>query len=161
MKESRLSKMQKIALSAVVAGTYIAVTLLLHPISFGIVQIRIGTALYALGFLFPFLIIPMGLANGFVNLFGTFGILDVVGGVAIGVIATGLCALVGRLHLPRLLVVPALVISIGFIVPTWLSWQTGISYWFWVLSIGVSQIPSGVLGYGLLRAIESRIFTNS
>ena len=63
------SNIQKLTISAMVVALYIVVLYLTQSISFGAYQIRIATSLYALSYLFPFLVVPMGIANLISNFF--------------------------------------------------------------------------------------------
>ena len=60
--------LRRLTLSAVVMAAYVAVMYLTQSFAFGAVQIRIATALYALAYLFPFLTLPLALANSLSNL---------------------------------------------------------------------------------------------
>ena len=54
---------RRMTFSALVIAIYIAVLYVTQGISFGPYQIRIATALYGLAFLYPFLVVPLGIAN--------------------------------------------------------------------------------------------------
>ena len=86
-----MSSTKKLTISAMVVALYIVVLYLTQSVSFGAYQIRIATSLYALAYAFPFLMVPMGVANLISNLlFGGLGPLDMFGGFMVGVITTGL-----------------------------------------------------------------------
>lgn len=69
--------------AAVIAALYAAITLLLAPISFGPVQLRVSEAMTLLPVLWPEAAIGLFIGCFFANLIGGFGIIDaVVGGVA-------------------------------------------------------------------------------
>ena len=57
------TKTQKLTISAVCIALYLAVMLCTQSFAFGQYQIRIATALYGLSYLFPFLVLPFGMAN--------------------------------------------------------------------------------------------------
>lgn len=81
MMNRDMSRVQKLTFSAMVIALYVTVMYFTQSFSFGAYQIRIATALYALSYLFPFLVLPFGLANFIANmLFGGLGILDMFGG---------------------------------------------------------------------------------
>ena len=74
---NNMTRLQKLTFSAMVMALYIVVLCLTSSFSFGAYQIRIATSLYALAYLFPFLVVPLGLANLLSNmLFGGFGVAD-------------------------------------------------------------------------------------
>lgn len=82
---------RRMTFSALVIAIYIAVLYVTQGISFGPYQIRIATALYGLAFLYPFLVVPLGIANFIANfLFGGLGLIDMVGGCAVGMMTTWL-----------------------------------------------------------------------
>jgi len=152
-----MSNTKKLALSAVFAALYIAVTLLTHAFSFGAIQVRISTSIYALAFLLPFLTVPLGLANGLANLFGGNGMWDVFGGVAIGIIVAGACALVARQKWSPLLVIPIIIALPALIVPLWLAPILALPYLPLVGSIALGQIAPGILGYFLVRSLNKHM----
>lgn len=83
-------KTRKIAYAAVVAAVYAALTMLLAPISYGPVQLRVSEALCILPFFDP--IYAFGLFVGCViaNLVSAAGILDIVFG-SLATLLAGLC----------------------------------------------------------------------
>ena len=56
-------RVRKLTTSGIVIALYIVILFMTQSFSFGAYQIRIVTSLYALSYLFPFLVIPLGLAN--------------------------------------------------------------------------------------------------
>ena len=151
--ESQFSKTRKIAISAIIAALYIVIMQFTQPISFGSFQIRIATALYALGYLFPFITIPMGLANAFANSLGPLGLPDIIGGLFIGMIVPGACALVRRFNLSPLFVIPIVIFAPGLIVPLWLAPIFGLPYWLVVFRLCIGQAVPAVVGYLLVRTL--------
>ena len=67
MNLEHLSTTQKLIISGLMMALYIVVLYTTQSFSFGPYQIRIATSLYAVSYLCPFLIIPMGLASFFVG----------------------------------------------------------------------------------------------
>jgi uncharacterized membrane protein len=63
MNMKQLSGTQKITVSAAAMAIYIVLMSLTQSFAFGQYQVRIATAIYSLAYLFPFLVVPMGLAN--------------------------------------------------------------------------------------------------
>lgn len=127
--EKPLSHVQKLTFSGLMIALYVTVLYLTQSFSFGAYQIRIATSLYALAYLFPFLVVPLGLANAIGNIFGGLGILDLVGGFAAGLATTGLEVLIRRANLPLwlcalpILLIPGLGSPFGS--PTCCSCPTG------------------------------------
>ena len=54
----KMSRVQKLTFSAMVMALYIVILYFTQSFSFGAYQIRIATSLYALSYLFPFLVLP-------------------------------------------------------------------------------------------------------
>ena len=97
MVKENMSKVQKLTVSAMVMALYVVVLYFTQSFSFGAYQIRIATALYALAYLFPFLVLPLGFANFIANfLFGGLGLLDWFGGCFVGIIVTAIIVLIRR-----------------------------------------------------------------
>ena len=164
MNQSRNSeKIRFLTLAGVVAGLYTALTLVLAPFSFGIVQCRVSEALTILAAYHPAAVAGLTLGCAISNLVGltmganTAGALDIL----LGTLATGLAAWasyglrnVRFSGLPVLSTIPpvlfnALIIGseLTFVLgpvtlPTWLMWCG---------SVGLGQIIACV-GGGLLLA---------
>lgn len=153
-----LSSTKRMTVAAMVMALYITLLYLTQGISFGPYQIRIATALYALAFIYPFLVIPMGLANFIANfLFGGLGFIDMLGGCFVGIVTTWLLVQI-RLHhgqtwLSALPIwwVPALCVS------AWLSYLLHLPYTVLVLSLAVGQLPPAICGVFLIHAL-SRVY---
>jgi len=150
------TKTQKLTFSALIAASYFAVMFVTQGFSFGPYQIRIATAIYATAYPFPFLVLPLALANSFSNMLGGFGMLDIVGGFAVGLATAGLAALARTCKLPMLLVIPVIIFAPGLIVPLWLSPLTGVPYWTLVLSLSIGQTAPAIFGYILIKALSKR-----
>lgn len=124
--------------------------------SFGAYQIRIATAIYSLGYFFPFLIAPMGIANALSNMImGGLGVFDVLGGALAGVLTTGACALIGRLKFKghRLLVAVPVTLIPGLLVPVWLAPALGMAYAPLALSLLIGQIIPGIVGAAMVSVL--------
>ncbi|MCI7812202.1 MAG: QueT transporter family protein [Lachnospiraceae bacterium] len=152
-----LTHTQKLTISGMVMALYIVIVGATQGISFGAYQIRIATSLYALGWLYPFLVIPLGLANMLSNvLFGGLGPLDMIGGGLVGVATTFLITVIrkkkGNVWLAAL---PIFLIP-GLVVPIWLSVLLNIPYPPLAFSVSVGQIIPAICGVFLIR-ILSRI----
>lgn len=149
-----------ITVSGVCMAMYIAIMLVTQSFAFGSVQIRIATAIYSLSYLFPFLVLPLGLANGLGNLIGGLGILDIVGGFIVGIITSGAIALVKKFKLPKLLIIPILIAGPGLIVPIWLSIILNVPYLPLALSLCLGQVVPAIVGYFAVILGEKLIISN-
>lgn len=154
MVNETMSKTQKLTLSAMVIALYVVVVYITQGISFGAYQIRMATSLYALSYLFPFLVLPLGLANCLSNILGGLGVFDIVGGFFVGILTAGLNAGIRRLHLHRFLVAVPIILIPGLGVATWLSYLLGISYPLMALNLLVGQLIPGVCGAVLIEILK-------
>ena len=143
MEIESMSKVQKLTTSAMVIALYVTLMYLTQGFSFGAYQIRIATSIYALAYLFPFLVFPLGLANFLSNmLFGGLGLLDMLGGGLVGILTAGLIVGIRRINGNRLLIILPILLVPGLGVSTWLSYQifiqTGDPPHFWTF---ISCLP--------------------
>lgn len=143
-----------IAVSGVCMAIYIAIMFLTQSFAFGSIQIRIATAVYSLSYVFPFLVLPMGLANGLGNLLGGFGVFDIVGGFLVGIITSGAIALIKKFKPSKLFIIPALITGPGLIVPIWLSFILNIPYIYLAGSLCLGQVIPAIAGYFIVIAAE-------
>jgi len=151
----KLNQTQALTLSGMTVALYCAIMYLTQSFAFGPYQIRLATGLYSLSYLFPVLVLPLSAANMLSNvLMGGLGMLDVVGGLIVGLVTAGGCWLVRTLNLPSLLVIPIIILGPGLIVPIWLSAILGLPYSALALSLCVGQTPPAILGYGLIKMME-------
>lgn len=152
---NEISVSRKLAISAVVIATYVVVMFLTSSFSFGAVQLRIATDLYSLSYVFPFLVLPMGLANLTSNmLMGGLGVYDLVGGFFVGVITSGLVYLIRKYNLSRYLIALPIIFGPGLLVPIWLSQILNVPYWTLALSLCLGQVIPGIVGVILVNYLE-------
>jgi len=127
---------RKITRVAVIAALYAAVTILLAPFSYGMVQVRVSEALTILPFIFPEAAVGLFIGCLFSNVYGGFGILDIV----FGSLATLLAAwLTGRMPHPFLAPLPPVLINavvVGFI----LKYVIGAPLFLSMLYVGGGQL---------------------
>lgn len=140
-----------ITLLIVFASLYAIGVIILAPISFSIYQVRIADALLPLSMIFG---VPsaLGLGLGAVvaNIYGGYGIIDIVGGSAANVVACSLAWWISRRNgFPsRLLGAIAETVTITVIVGGYLSliFQVPVEYGLFGILIG-SIIAINVLGF--------------
>ena len=153
------SNIQKLTISAMVVALYIVVLYLTQSISFGAYQIRIATSLYALSYLFPFLVVPMGMANLISNFFfGGLGPIDMIGGFLGGIFTTGTIVLLRRYNFGAHWIVLPITLIPSLCVSAWLSYLLNIPYSALVVNLIVGQFVCGVVGSILARTLEKRMF---
>jgi uncharacterized membrane protein len=159
MPKKNLSTTQKLTLSALVMALYVAVMFFTQSFAFGQYQIRIATSIYALAALYPFLIVPLALANLLSNLvMGGLGPLDMIGGFCVGLLTTSLIVLVKKYDLPNMLIVLIITLVPGLGVPIWLSYLLHIPYKILAFSLVVGQFIPGIIGSVLVTALEKRAY---
>jgi len=155
MKELALAR--KLTLSALTIALYVALMAASAGFAFGQYQVRIATSLYALAGMFPFLVVPLGFANFLSNaLLGGLGPLDMIGGVAVGLLTAGVIAHCHRSRLAPLAAFAAITLIPGLGVPVWLSWLLHVPYWVLAASLLVGQAIAGIFGALLLAALKRR-----
>ena len=153
-----MSKTKKICISGIVIAMYIVIMFVNQSFASQAVQVRIATVVYSFSYIFPFLVVPIGIANALSNLMmGGLGALDVVGGFIAGVIVSGMVYLVRRYKLSMILIIPIIVLGNGLIVPIWLSYLLGMPYWALVLNVSLGQIPSGIASYFLMKVLKKHM----
>lgn len=146
---------QKIAIAGLCIALYIVVMMCTQSFAFGQYQIRIATALYSLSAIFPFLIIPFGLANVVSNtIMGGLGILDIVGGFIVGIVTTSIIVYGKGKGCGNWIIWLAITLVPGLGVPVWLSVLLDLPYWLLASSILVGQCISGFAGMMLVTALE-------
>lgn len=145
-----MSSTKKLSISAIVIAIYVAIVYATASIAFGQYQIRFATALYALSYQFPFLVVPLGVANSMAN-FLSGQVLDGLGGFFAGVATAYLIYLIRKLKLPKFLVFLPILIVPTLLVPIWLQYILGVNYFVLVVSLFMGQIVPSLLGIGVLK----------
>lgn len=155
------TKTQKLTISAICIALYLVVMLCTQSFAFGQYQVRIATALYGLSYIFPFLVVPFGIANVISNLvMGGLGPVDAIGGFFMGVLTSGVIAMGRRYGLRGWIVAVAVTLLPGLGVPVWLCRLLHIPYVVLVASLLVGQFISGITGMLLVRALEKADVAN-
>nr|WP_297171566.1 QueT transporter family protein [uncultured Agathobaculum sp.] len=150
-----MNRVQKMTFSAMVIALYIVILALTQSFSFGAYQIRIATSLYALAYLFPFLVVPLGLANFISNmLFGGFGIVDMLGGCIVGMVATACIVLIRQKNCNRIWIAAPIVLVPGLGVAIYLSYFLAMPYPLMALNLCIGQLIPSIVGVVLVKALE-------
>ena len=164
MNKQNHSKLLKLAVSAVIAAVYAALTIALAPISYGPVQFRVSEALTALPFLMPGTVWGIFAGCILANLY-TGSVVDIVFGSLATLLAALLTARIGKQGSTiksRLLGCLMPVVFNAVIIGAVLTWGYEIrpfpeplaSFGFNALTVGLGE--AGVLyflGYTLLRQL--------
>lgn len=149
------AKNKKIVFSGLCIALYIIIMLCTQSFAFGQYQIRIATVMYGLSALFPFLIIPLGIANIISNtIMGGMGIPDIIGGGIVGLIATSVIVLGKRHGFGNWIIWVSVTFVPGLIVPIWLSFILNLPYILLVSTILVGQCICGFISMMLVTALE-------
>ncbi len=155
MKE--LTMTRKMTLSALTMALYAAVMMGTQSFAFGRYQVRIATSLYALSGIFPFLTVPLGFANFLSNvLMGGLGPLDMIGGMAVGLLTAGLIAAARQTRFSVAAVFLCITLVPGLGVPLWLSVILHIPYWALAANLLAGQTVCGICGALLFAALRRR-----
>ena len=154
-----MKTVRSVAIGGLIAALYAALTILLAPISYGPLQVRVSEALTVLPFLTPVAIPGLYIGALLANIFGGFGPWDIFGGSFLTLIAAYLTYLTrrtGKLWLAP--IPPVLVNALGvsaylqFLVE---GFQPGLrTYFYFVGTIGLGEVIACFgLGYPLLRLL--------
>ena len=153
-----MSNNHKLTFSAMIIGCYVVVIYFTQGFSFGAFQIRIATSLYALGYIYPFLSIPLGIANIIANLLcGGLGIIDIIGGGIVGGLTTWIISIIGKKQLNIWFTIIPIIIVPGCTVSLWLSAILQIPYLILVVNLCVGQILPAILGVIMIKQIRKII----
>ncbi len=165
MKEQNRRNLLKMAVIAIVAAAYAALTIVLAPISYGPIQFRVSEALTALPFLMPCTVWGVFLGCILANLY-TGSVLDIIFGSLATLLAGLLTAWFGKKGSTvknRLLGCLMPVLFNAVIVGAVLTWGYQLqqfpdnpmaSYGFNALTVGLGEAAVLVLiGYTLLRQL--------
>lgn len=159
MVKENMSKVQKLTVSAMVMALYVVVLYFTQSFSFGAYQIRIATALYALAYLFPFLVLPLGFANFIANfLFGGLGLLDWFGGCFVGIIVTAIIVLIRRKSWSRWLMILPIILVPGLGVSSYLSYLLHVPYSVLATSLCIGQSVPAVCGVVLVNVLQRALY---
>ena len=143
---------QKLTISGIVIALYCVIMYFTQSIAFGPYQVRIATSLYALAYLFPFLVLPLGIANFLSNMLGGLGPIDMFGGCLVGMITAFLIVLIHKYKLPKACCIVPIILVPGTIVPIWLSIINSLPYGLLVASLCIGQIIPAITGVILMKA---------
>ena len=96
----KINSTKRLTLSALVIALYVVRMFCTQSFAFGQFQIRIATTIYSLSYIFPFLVLPLGIANIISNtIMGGLGVLDMLGGGLVGITTSFLIVLIRKYKL--------------------------------------------------------------
>jgi uncharacterized membrane protein len=151
---------QRLIQGAVIASVYTVLTLLLAPISYGVMQVRVAEALTVLPYFTPAAIPGLFVGCLVANMLGPYGLMDMV----FGSLATLCSALLSyRLRKrPGLVPLPPVLMN-GMVIGSLLHYGYGVPLSLWAcmgwVALGQAIACYG-LGYPLLKILKgySKIF---
>lgn len=144
-----------LAQAAAIAALYIALTVVLAPISYGFIQVRVAEVLTVLPLLTPAAIPALFIGCMIANAYGGLGLADILGGSTVTLLAA-LATYRLRKRPEAIALLPPVLFN-AFLISIYLSPILQVSYWLLVLSIGAGQtIAVYGLGLPLLRALKKR-----
>lgn len=150
-----LSKTQKLAMSGMVMALYIVIMNLTQSFSFGQYQVRIATALYALSYPMPFLVLPLAVSNLLSNmLMGGMGVADMLGGFTVGLLTAGCNAFLGKRRWNSWFTMLPITLIPSLGVSTYLSSLLQLPYWTLAASLIVGQLIAGLVGAAGLQILR-------
>jgi len=145
-----------IAQAGIIAALYAAITVLLAPISYGPVQVRVSEALTILPFITPAAIPGLFLGCVVANLYGGLGLYDIIGGSICTLLAACFTYLLSRTKRPVLAPLPPVLIN-ALGVSLYLHFLFDLPYLVTVFYIAAGEIIACYfLGYPLLKFILRR-----
>jgi len=144
---------KQISIGGVVAALYFVITITpgISAISYGQFQIRIAEALTVLPFIYPGAIAGLFVGCLLANIFGPFGIQDIIFGSFLTLNAAWLTYFLRQTGRPILAPLPPVILN-AFGVSAYLHFIFGEPYWLFVLTIGLGEVIACYgIGYPLLK----------
>lgn len=149
-----MKSVKRLTASGITIAIYIDLMYLTQFLSLGQIRIRVADCIYALCHVYPFLIVPLGVANFIGYLFfGGFGPVDMIGWTLVGTITAAGVRIIRILQLNKWFTVIPVIMIPGFFAPVWLSYLLHIPYIILALGILAGQSVPAVAGVVLLKKI--------
>jgi uncharacterized membrane protein len=145
-----------IAQVGIIGSLYAVITIILAPLSYGPVQVRVSEALTVLPYITPTAIPGLFVGCVLANIYGGLGIYDIIGGSLCTLLAAFLTFLCSRTKRPILAPLPPVLVN-AFGVSLYLHFLFEFPYWITVIYVGMGEIVACfILGYPLLKIILRR-----
>ncbi len=136
--------------AAIIAAVYAALTVVLAPLSYGQIQVRVSEALTVLAYLEPAAIPGLFIGVVIANLFSPSGPLDVVLGSLLTLVAA---YLTWKIRRPALALLPPVILN-AFGVAFILWFTLKLPYWLSVVTVGAGEaVAVYALGLPLLMVL--------
>jgi uncharacterized membrane protein len=145
-----------IAQVGIIASLYAVITIILAPISYGPVQVRLSEALTVLPYLTSAAVPGLFIGCLVANAYGGLGLPDMIGGSLCTLLAATLTYLVSKTRKPFLAPLPPVAVnSLG--VSLYLHLLFNLPYWITVAYIALGEFMACfILGYPLLLFLSRR-----
>lgn len=158
-----MNKVHKLVITALIAAIYAAVTILLAPISYGMVQVRVSEALTILPYFSPYSIVGLFLGCVISNLYSPIGPLDIIVGSLATLISAIITCFIGKIKIKfarYIAPLPAVIINgifIGALISNVFSNGNFTSFFSSALWVGIGEaLACYVLGLPLLIFIDKK-----
>lgn len=133
---------KKLALSSLTIALYIVLMYFTQSFSFGQYQVRLATGLYSLAYYFPYLCVPLGLANMLSNILFSGDFINGILGFIAGTLTCVSICLLKKITTNKIIVVAPIALIPSLIIPIWLSYTIHMPYFYLVVSLLVGQTIS-------------------
>lgn len=149
-------KINKVARIAIIAAVYAAVTVMLAPISYLGMQVRVSEALTVLPFIFPESVMGLFIGCLIANIYGGLGLIDIIFGSLATLIAGYLTSRMPNQYLAPLPPVLVNAVVVGFI----LNFTLKLPLLLTMLTVGIGQfLACYVIGLPLLYWLKKQDWT--
>ncbi len=146
---------KKIAYSAVVAAMYFALTILLQPVSYGPIQLRLSEALVMLPYIMPESILGITIGCALANCFSVFSVYDAVFGTLATLVAG---ILTSRIKNRFLAGIPPVLVNALVLPLMWYLLGVETAYYISLLSIIASEsLVVYCIGIPLTALIQKKV----
>ena len=141
--------------NAVISALYFLLNLLLEPISYGPVQLRVAEALTLLPLIFPEAYVGLAVGCAISNIISLFGVLDIIFGSLITLVAGYLTSKIRNIWIAPL---PPILLNAIFLPLVWILAGSQDMYILQVLYLTISQsIVLYLLGVPMIRYLDKAL----
>ncbi|MFW5787070.1 MAG: QueT transporter family protein [Halanaerobiales bacterium] len=140
--------------AALIAGVYIVITYILSPFSFGPLQFRLSESLTVLPIIYPEAVPALFIGVFFSNIIGGLGLVDIIGGSLVTLIAAYVTYIMRGSFLAYL----SPIVFNGFLISIYLHLFFELPYWLTALQIAVSEaVVVIIFGVPLIKFLKNNI----
>lgn len=150
-----MQRTKKLTLSGLTIALYIVLMYITQSFSFGQYQVRLATGLYSLSYQFPFLCLPLGLANMTSNILFGGDFLNGVFGFVAGTLTCVTICLLKKVTTNKFVLVTPIGLVPSLVISIWLSYTLQVPYNLIFGSLFIGQaISAYTVGIFILYVIE-------